>query len=128
MITPTPSPFLYDTATPAAVIARKRDDEHFARHPEAHWRVRPLFEGESPIAEGLRTRAPGWRAYALVIDHARAGDKRARAGRGVYPVVVPQADGARTQALLRAEAERWARWFRTSATTPPPRRGNGVLL
>ena len=122
------SPFLYETAAPAAAHARKRDDEFFARHPRQVWRVRPLLDGESPLAEGLRVLGAGYRAYAIVIDHARAGDRRARAGRGVYPVVIRTDDRHDARWRLTQEAARWARWFRKSSATPPPMRGTGIVV
>lgn len=122
-------PDLYDTADPAAAQARKRDDEWFAQHPRQTWRVRPLLEGECPLAERLRAAGAGFRAYAIVIDHARAGDMRARIGRGVYPLVIREADRDAMLRLLNQEGERWARWFRKSSCTPPPARpGHGIVI
>lgn len=123
------SPDLYDFADPAPNRARKRDNDWFAANPSSCWRVRPLLAGESPLAEGLRACGEGWRAYAIVIDHARAGDRRAKVGRGIYPVVVREERRERAKVLLTREAERWARWFRKSSSTPPPARpGHGIVV
>ncbi len=119
------SPFLYSLGDPAAEHARKRDDEFFARHPGQTWRVRPLFEGESILADGMRGQ--GFRAYAIVIDHARAADRRAKAGRGIYPVIIHD-DKHEARWRLAQEGLRWAKWFRKHSTTPPPARGTGVVV
>ena len=74
-----PNPIFYRADDPAAVFAAKRDADFFARHPRAVWRVRPLIEGESPLVDQMRRT--GMRAYAVVIYHARAGDKRQRRAR-----------------------------------------------
>ena len=116
------NPVLYDVADPAAAYARKRDDEFFVKYPRQSWRVRPLFEGESPLAEGMR-EAFGYRAYVIVIHHARAGDRRAKFGRGLYPLVVRDGDKHETRWILTQEAVRWAKWFRKHSTPPPPRAG-----
>lgn len=124
----TASPFLYALGNPAADHARRRDDDFFARHPRQTFRVRPLFEGESPLASGMCSLETGWRAYAIVIDHARAGDKRARAGRVVYPVVIHDSDKHEARWTTTQEAARWAKWFRKSSRTPPPSGGRCVVM
>lgn len=120
------SPFLYALGDPAAEHARQRDHDFFVRHPRQTWRVPPAFEGESPLADGMREL--GWRTYCIVIDHARAGDKRAKAGRGVYPLVIRGDDKLGARWRLSQEAVRWTKWFRKHSTTPPPKRGTGVVI
>ncbi len=127
MNAPIPNPLLYQAEDPAAIRARRADEAFFAENPRARWRVRPLIEGESSIAEGLRGRM-GFRAYMIVIHHARAKDRRARAGIGRYPVVIGEQDRARAVATLKAEARRMAIWFRKCSSTPPPARPGRAAL
>ena len=115
-----PSSIFYAPEAPATALARERDAAWFKAHPQATWRVRPILEGESPLADGMRARDPAKRAYAIVIDHARARDRCAVAGRVVYPVLTVRSDREDAKRLLAAEGERWARWFRKHASTPPP--------
>ena len=119
-------PFLYDQHGTVAAHASTRDAEFFARHPRQTWRVRPLYDGESPLAEGMQ--ALGYRTYCIVIDHARAGDRRASAGRAVYPVVIHDHDREAARRLLSDVARRWAKWFRKHSTTPPPLSGQAVVM
>ena len=128
MNAPTPNPLLYQMEDPAAIRARRADEAFFRENPAARWRVRPLYEGESSIADGVRARL-GFRAYCVVIHHARAKDRRARAGIGRYPVVIAEQDRPRAVATLRAEARRMARWFKKCSSTPPPARpGRAALM
>jgi hypothetical protein len=119
-------PFFYDLRDPAAEHARKRDDAFFAKHPKQAWRVRPLYEGESPIAEAMR--ATGQRAYVIVIDHARNNDRRASAGRAAYPVVTRAYEREEARQILGDVARRWAKWFKTHSTTPPPPKGQAIIV
>ena len=115
-----PNPIFYRADDPGAIFAAKRDADFFAKNPRAVWRVRPLIEGESPLVDQMRRT--GMRAYAVVIYHARAGDKRASAGHGIYPVMLAEQDRTRALRLLRDEARRMVRWFRKCSSTPPPAR------
>jgi hypothetical protein len=121
------SRFLYDDSDPAAAHVCRRDDEFFARHPGQVWRVRPPVEGESPLAAGICGLNTGCRSYAIVIDHARAGDKRVKAERVVYPVMIRDSDKNEARWTVTREAARWARWFRKHSTKPTPSRGRCVV-
>ena len=120
-------PFLYAEESAAAVRARERDEAWFEANPRSTWRVRPILEGESRVVDGLRDRRAGSRGYVIVIDHARAKDRRAAAGRGVYPVFVRVSDRGKAKLLLAREGARWARWFRKSSSTPPAVDGTATL-
>jgi hypothetical protein len=128
MTAPRPGPsFLYNPDTSAAARARQGDLDYFKRNPSARVRVRPILEGESLLLDGLRARMPSSRGYMIVINHARACDRRAVAGLGAYPVFLPHADRETAKRLLRAEAERMVRWFKRSAATPPPMPGVALV-
>jgi hypothetical protein len=122
-----PDPTMQDVTSPASVFAAGRDDAWFADHPKAVWRVRPLLEGESPLSDAFLARQPDWRAYAVVIDHKRAGDKRSFAGRGTYPVLVLPTVRGNATLFLKEEAMRMVKWFARRAETPPPARGVAFL-
>lgn len=122
-----PDPALRDPTSPASIFAAKRDDEWFAANPRSTWRVRPALEGESPIVDAETATSPELRRYAMVIDHARARDKRASAGRGVYLALCAPAPKAALAVTLKAEAMRWAKWFQRSASTPPPAKGSAIF-
>lgn len=115
---------LYAFGDPAAEHARRRDDDFFAENPRATWRVRPLLEGESPLVSGMCELGTGWRGYAVVIHHARARDRRARAGIAVYPVMIRGTD----REVVLKEGERWVRWFKKSDRTPPPAPGVAAVM
>lgn len=122
-----PDPALRDVNSAASIFAAKRDDAWFSANPQSVWRVRPLLEGESPLVDDKVANAPELRRYAIVIDHARARDKRASAGRAVYFAVCLPAPRAEMARLLKAEALRWVKWFRRNAGTPAPSKGTAVL-
>jgi hypothetical protein len=122
------NPCLYSPDSPAADHARRRDDAFFASHPRHLCRVRPLIEGESALVDELRERHPEWRAYCIVIEHGRAGDRRATAGRGIYPVILCNRSREEVRRYLAREAVRFQRWFRRSAASPPPRRGACIVM
>jgi hypothetical protein len=117
----------YDPSTPVATVARDRDLAWFKANPGAKWRVRPSPEGESALLDGMRALNPATRGYVIAIDHARAKDRRAAVGLGIYPVIVRLPDRERAKAILAAEGERWARWFKKHSTTPPPSLGMATL-
>lgn len=76
---------LYDpVATREARAAIALDHLWFAGHPAATARVRLVNRGECPALDRFRDRLPSFRAFAILIHHARRGDKRADAGVGVY--------------------------------------------
>jgi len=110
---------LYAWGSPAADFAAKRDAAWFAANPGNTWRVRALIEGESPLADRLVADGTARRIYAVVIYHARAQDRRAKAGHGVYPLLWTRQP---TKAALRTEARRIVRHFRVSAAAIPARR------
>lgn len=122
-----PDPTLRDVTSSASIFAAKRDDAWFAANPRSVWRVRPMLEGESPTIDEDAATSPELRRYAIVIDHARARDKRAAAGRAVYFAVCCPAPRAEMALALKAEAQRWVKWFQQSASTPAPSKGNAVL-
>lgn len=122
-----PDPVLRDVTSAASIFATKRDDAWFAANPRSVWRVRPMLEGESPGIDEGATHSPELRRYAIVIDHARARDKRAAAGRAVYFAVCQPLPRVELALALKAEAMRWVKWFRQSARTPAPSKGNAVL-
>ena len=121
-------PFFYDRAGKVAQHARQRDDEFFAKHPRQVWRVRPLYDGESPVVEGMLALNTGQRGYAIVIDHARNKDRRASAGRAVYPVATRAFDRDEARQILGHLARRWAKHFKKHSTTPPPPEGQAVIV
>lgn len=123
MNTPTPTA-LYAWGSPAATFAAKRDAAWFAANPGNTWRVRALIEGESPLADQLVAAGTARRVYAVVIYHARAQDRRAKVGHGVYPLLWTRQP---TKTALRTEARRIARHFRVSAAAIPARRGVLVM-
>lgn len=122
-----PDPDLRDVTSAASVFAAKRDDAWFSANPRSVWRVRPMLEGESPRIDEESAKAPEMRRYAIVIDHARARDKRAAAGRAVYFVVCSPTPRAELALLLKSEAIRWVKWFRQNARTPEPSKGTAIL-
>lgn len=96
-------PRLYNATAAAGKWAARRDKEFFRSRPKAIWRVRPLLDGESDSLTGVLEAEAG-RAYAVVIDHRRAKDKRRSVGRAVYPVWVA-ASMTREEAKARLEEQ-----------------------
>lgn len=117
---------IYDGSSDAAQFAAKRDAEWFAENRKT-WRVRPLIEGESPLIDGMRSREGYGRALAVVIDHARARDKRARAGFGVYPIGFTGDDREAAKASARSMAQRMVKHFRRKSSFPELQPGEGLL-
>ncbi|MEM9765594.1 MAG: hypothetical protein AAF968_24350 [Pseudomonadota bacterium] len=110
------------------VDARARDDAWFSKNPRATWRVRPMLPVECPILAELAERQGGV-CYAIVIDHQRAGDRRAVAGRGVYPTtVLATMPKARRKRWLQEEALRWLAHFKRSASTPMPAEDTMIMM
>ena len=107
-------PEFHDVKSRPARYAGATDRRFFRDRPAAVWRVRPLLDGESP-AMSAAIASHGGRAYAIVIDHRRAKDKRRRCGRVVYPVwAPPEVPKEAARDLARREAERLvARFART---------------
>lgn len=105
------NPVLHDVKSKPARYAGASDRQFFRERPKAVWRVRPLLDGESP-AMSAAIDAHGGRAYAIVIDHRRAKDKRRRCGRVVYLAYTPP-DVPKDVALgmARREAERMVALF-----------------
>lgn len=122
-----PDPALRDVTSSASIFAAKRDDAWFAANPRSIWRVRPMLEGESPTIDEQVAKSPELRRYAIVIDHARARDKRAAAGRAVYFAVCAPAPRTEMALSLKEEAERWVKWFRRNARTPEPTKRTAVI-
>lgn len=122
-----PDPALRDVTSSASIFAARRDASWFAANPRSVWRVRPMLEGESPSIDAKCALAPELRRYAIVIDHARAKDKRAAAGRAVYFAVCLPAPRAELAKSLKAEALRWVKWFRHNARTPEPAESTAIL-
>lgn len=114
------NPMLYDRESMGAKHAAQRDDAWFSENRGSTWRVRPLFTGESPAMDEALRQLPGFRCYAVVIAHDRAGDKRKQAGRGIYPVIVShRLTSGEIARELRTSAQAMCRWFRKSIKTPP---------
>lgn len=122
-----PDPALRDVTSAASIFAAKRDDAWFSANHRSVWRVRPMLEGESPTIDEEAAKSPELRRYAIVIDHARARDKRAAAGRAVYFAVCAPAPRAEMALSLKAEALRWVKWFRCNARTPEPTKRTAVI-
>lgn len=119
---------VYDGDSDAAQFAAKRDAEWFDQNRKATWRVRPLIEGESPLIDVMRARGGYGRALAVVIDHARAGDKRARAGTGVYPIGCQGDDRTQAKAAARSMAQRMAKHFKRRSSFPELQAGEGLVV
>ncbi|MGM0583861.1 MAG: hypothetical protein ACQEUZ_04360 [Pseudomonadota bacterium] len=112
------NPALYDReAAPARWIA-PRDGRYFRDRPRALWRVRPLLDGESPAVAEL-VRQEGGRAYAVVIDHRRAKDKRRDLGRVVYAVwAPPHVPKKQAREMAEAEARKLVEHFARTDASP----------
>ena len=112
---------------PGSRVAAANDTAWFRENPQSTSRIRPLFEGESPLSDACISASPGSRGSAIVINHGRLRDKRRNAGVVAYPTVVrPHVDAERKDVLV-ANANRLVAWFRQSAKTPPPAEGTAVV-
>lgn len=118
---------LYARGSAPALRGRQTDKEWFLRHPEATFRVRPLLEGESPFLDAMIAAGHFRRGYAIVINHRRAGDCRARFGVGVYPVGTAEADRAAARTQVDEAAARMAEGFRRTPASSPPFEGAAVI-
>jgi hypothetical protein len=118
---------VYDGGSEAAQFAAKRDAEWFSTNRKATWRVRPLFEGESPFVDGMRSRNPHGRALAVVINHERAQDKRADGRIGVYPIGFMSDDPKAAKGAARDLAQRMVKHFKRRSSFPDLQPGEGLI-
>lgn len=114
------NPQLYNENGAAAGHAAARDTAWFRDNPKSTCRIRPLLDGESPIVDAMIAGVPGARGYAVVIHHARLGDKRRAAGVGIYPHFLRASVTDDAKSVLLASAKHAIRHFRKSASSPPP--------